>query len=421
MREPVCYMLASPLRRVLRLLADSAGAVILRRASIRRLLEARPLALPTAFLFAAAFLDLSLPSPLHPHPYSHPEAAGVVAAVLTNLVLGAALGAFWLLTALAAAEPVLALLMRAAEDDPLQLHWAEELRPAARCACLTALAAPQLLRCAAQAATAGVPTAFLALHFLAASLGYVMLVRMLVVVWRFPLFTSAVLASGPLIMASVAATALSNPITAAAAAAVLLALLFPATRDIRGRLATAARVRRLLAGGESSEEALRKAAQAVAAGGSAALAEDVLEKLRAAKPFRDRGVLEVELLTAAGRNMEAVDAGLAVLQEEQERAGRERRGGAGIHLAMAEACLRVDDMENAAAHADEAQELGAGPQALLRFALASFALGEREAGLRACRRILASRGSAGLARYRAPAREARRLLRRFEPVEEEEF
>ena len=410
-------MPASPLRRVLRQTADSAGAAILRRASIRRLLEAHPLALPTAFLFAAAFLDLSLPSPLPPP--THTEAASVVAAVLTNLVTAVALASFWLLTALAAAEPALALLMRAAEDDPLQLHLAEELRPAARCACLTALAAPQLLRCAAQAATAGLPTAFLALHFLAAALGYLMLVRMVVVVWRFPLFTSAVLASGPLLVASVAAMALSNPVTAAAAAALLLAMLFPATRDIRGRLAAAARVRRLLAGGEGSEEALRKAALAVAAGGSAALAEGVLERLRAAKPFRDREVLEVELLTAAGRYMEAVDAGLAALQDRPE--GREWRGGAGIHLAMAEACLRVDDMENAAAHADEAQELGAGPQALLRFALASFALGEREAGLGACRRILASRGSAGGERSRAPAREARRLLRRFEPVEEEEI
>ncbi len=408
-------MRASPLRRVLRLLADSAGAVILRRASIRRLLEARPLALPTVFLFVAAFLDLSLPSPTHPEP------AGGIAAVLINLGMGAALAAFWLLTVLAVAEPTLTLLMRSAEDDLLRLHWAEELRPAARCACLTALAAPQLLRCAAMAAIAGFPTAFLAMHFLAAVLGYAMLVRMVVVVWRFPFFTSAVLASGPLIVASVAATALSNPITAAAAAAVMLSLLVPATRDIRGRLAAAARVRLLLAEGESSEEALRKAAEATAAGGSAALAEEVLERLRAAKPFQGRGVLEVELLTAAGRNMEAVDAGLAVLQEGQERAGREWRGGAGVHLAMAEACLRVDDMENAAAHADEAQELGAGPQALLRFALASFALGEREAGLRACRRILASRGSTGPARVKATAREARRLLRRFEPVEEEEF
>ena len=144
-----------------------------------------------------------------------------------------------------------------------------------------------------------------------------------------------------------------------------------------------------------------------------ALAEEVLEKLRTAKSFRGRGVLEVELLMATGRYMEAVDAGLAAQQEEQ--------GGAGLHLAMAEACLRVDDMENAAAHADEAQERGAGPQALLCFALASFALGEREVGLRTCKRILASHSSAGSSRARATVREARWLLRRFEPVEEEEI
>jgi hypothetical protein len=375
----------------LRRLSDCVGAFIFRRNSITRLMRSGAVFWPSVFLFGAHFLRIFSAS-------GTDAVAGVLQLFVESLL--------WLLAVFAVAEPALTMLARAAEDNPVAVYLAARRRAQARTACLFSLAVSHLLYSVVVLAIPPDSAWFVSLSTSAALVGYALLVRMIRVCWRFSGASAVTMSLAPLLAAMTAAMILPLPQVVPVAAALMLAALPVVAGDIRNRLVAEYRILRLSRGGAPSPEELGNLLDMVSRGGSERQARILLSRLPPPEKPDSRGDLRIRTLIAAGDYLEAVDAGLELLQ-----AGN---GSAKLHLVLAEANLLSDDPGNAAAHAQEASDLGAGPKALAILAVASFELGEREDGLAACRRILAFHRRGRGKESAEAARLARSLLRRYE-------
>ena len=365
----------------LRAFADFAGAALLRRRSIRTCLNNRNLIPPLIVLFAATCLQLA---------FALASPGSLVWFVL--LPAGTLLHSlFWLIAAATVLEPITTLLLGLAEDDPLLLYWAQERRPQTRAAFLIALPAGLMLR--------ALLTPWLGLlgDLIAFVYGFLLLARTLAVGWRFNTMTALVLAAAPVLLILALAAALTEPVVAATTALIFIPLLWAATSDIRAQFRMDAAAEKLIAREKIAHEELtglvRDVIRLRAAGAAGRLVEAEGPPLATAQ--------RIALLTAAGRHLEAVDLGSKAIEAGESSAA--------LHLAMAEACLRTDDPEDAAAHAEEAYDLGGDPQALVLLAVASFGMGERESGTAACMRVLALEHGDRAAKL--AARQAKSLLR----------
>lgn len=332
---------------------------------------------------------------------------------LTYLIIGAiATTAYWIIAVLAIGEPLLSSLIAFSEEDPLLLLWPEEQRSAARCACLTALSIPLLL--IAFLTKLPAPNLILVLTFslVAILYGYSLLIRMLVVFWRFSFSASAVIAAGPAIVAIAMAVALAEPSIAFVTAVILIPILWLTTEDTRQRMMARMKVGSIATREELTAQDLEASSEIIRSAHSPRLAGILLDKIAGMEEEKGLQAIKVNLLLSAGKYIDAVDVGAAAIEAGQS--------GAELHLAMAEACLRSDDPENAAAHAQEAYELGAGPESLLLLAAAQFCLQEMESGISVCRRIIALGHTQKGKRNKRILRKAGFLLRHFESVMYEE-
>lgn len=387
-------------RQAWRQLADIAGALFLRRAAISRLLDSGPLVLPIALLTVSMALRI-------------PPAASSES-LLFSILDSAFLACFWILVLLAVAEPVLSIFMRSTESDPLLFYWFTERRSAVRTACAVSFAVPLLISSlAALILPTGTVTDVL-IPTLATMFGYSMLTRMIVVGWRFSFSASASLALAPLIIAMSLAMVLVVSPAAIVTAAVMFVAIPWAAGDLWRKVISSIRLRILLKEGLTSSKKLEEAVEAARMLRGGKYTTELLAAMDNVES-ESRPDLKVPALVAAGMYFEAVDTGLSALE------GMEGKRSAKLHLALSEACLRSDDLTNAAAHAHEASDLGGSPRALLYLALASLEMGEVEAGLAACRRIIAFHRRGRGKESTHAARWAKALLRRYEYPLLEEF
>ena len=129
--------------------------------------------------------------------------------------------------------------------------------------------------------------------------------------------------------------------------------------------------------------------------------------------------LKMRILSLGGKPLQAIDAGLAALE----------KGGANtsIHLALAEASLAVDDLENAAAHALEALDRAGstsataqGCEAMLLIAIASYDLDELESCEKISSRVFTFEHKRPDAKLKRILAEVKMLSRQFGPAIVEE-
>ncbi len=376
-------------------LADTAGLLLFHKRPIRRLLSSRALAIPAAILVFAVILSTTL---------TNTSADLIFYAVLLP-ALALFYSAFWIIASLSVLEPILTLMSRLAEDDPLMLHWAGERKPEARTACLSALAAVMLLRGILLAIVTVSPLPELIVDFFALPLGFALVARIINTGWRFSYANALVIATAPAVAAGAMALALTEIFPTAAVAILILALLWPATTDMRLRNALRRAVKDLLDREKIEPEEVGSAILRLACANDPQTAEDLIDRLDVDSLLAGRPLTRMMILASAGRHLDA--AALGVQESESGDTSAE------LHLALAEACLRTDDPDDAAAHAEEAYELGGDLRALIVLAVACFGMGERDSGSSACRRIIALYRKDRKAGNKAIVREARLLLRNF--------
>jgi len=372
-----------------------ANLLLFRRQPIRKLLSSRTLALPAVLLAFAIALNTTL-------SYTSGDML-FYAVLLPALVLF--FSTFWIVASLSLLEPTLTLMSNLAEDDPLMLHWAEERRPEARTACFSALAGVMLLRGIFLAITMLSPLPALVADFIALPLGFVLAARIINAGWRFSFSNAVVLVTAPAMVAGAMALALTEVFATLAVALLILALLWPATADMRLRYSLRREVKNLLGREKIEPEELEDVIHRLKRANDPWTAEDLIEELDVDSLLAGRVLSRMTIFASAGRHLEA-----AALGAQELEAGN---AGAELHLALAEASLRTDDPDDAAAHAEESYELGGDLRALIVLAVACFGMGERDSGASACRRIIALYRKEREAGNKAVVREARILLRNF--------
>jgi hypothetical protein len=383
------------LSRLGSLTADAVGALLFRKAPTRRLLRARVFTPFVAIIFISELLNAAF-APGASWSFLHWVLFAALA-VLRTL--------FWSAAVPALLSPTLSLTLRLAEDDPLMLHWGKEQRREVRTACVAALSATLLLRGVVLAVVSPFGTASLLADFTSVPMGFLLASRMISAGWRYRFTTSMVLATGPALVATALAVGLTNPVTAAAISLLMLAPLWFFTDDIRVRRAAGRAVRELVASDSMDSTKLEQVIHMLQEAGDPEDAILLLERMEADGEAQVTSELKIRLLTAGERQFEAAEVGSAVLEQGQ--------ASAELHIALADACLRTDDPEDAAAHAEEAYERGGSLEALLLLAVACFGMGERDSGTTACRRILALARKGSGREHRKMVGEAKILLRNF--------
>jgi hypothetical protein len=381
------------LNRLGRVAADAGATLLFRRAGIRRLLRSRAVLPFAAILLPAELLNSAFDSAA---PWSI-EGCALVAALAVLAT------AFWLTAALALLSPSLSLALRLAEDDPLELHWSGERRPEVRTACLAAISATLLLRAVILILESIPGSVFPLADLLAVPFGVALLARIVSVGWRYRLATALTVILGPALIALALATALANPLIAGAILLLMLPVLWKSMADMHRRSSARRIVRELLAAEKKDAARFTKVADSIRGANDPETAELLLSEVEGFEGLPVES--KVRLLIAAGHYIDAAELGSAELEREET--------GAALHLAMADACLRTDDPEDAAGHAEEAYERGGALEALLLLAVACFGMGERDSGADACQRILALGAKRDGPERRAIVREARMLLRNF--------
>jgi tetratricopeptide (TPR) repeat protein len=381
------------LNRLGRVAADAGGTLLFRKAGSRRLLRSR-----AVLTFAAILLPAELTNTAFNSNASWSLETGVLIAALAVLRT-----AFWLTAALALLEPALSLALQLAEDDPLELHWSGERRPEVRTACLAALSATLLLRAIILVVESIPGSVFPLADLVAMPIGVALLARIVSAGWRYSFTTALTIILGPALIALALATALANPLIAGVVLLLMLPLMWISTGDMRRRASARRAVKELLAADRTDTARFASAAQSILGANDPETAALLLSKVASFEMLPAES--KVHLLIAAGRHLEAAEAGTAALERGETDAV--------LHLAMADACLRSDDPEDAAGHAEEAYERGGALEALLLLAVACFGMGERDSGADACRRILALGAKRDKRGSKAIVREARMLLRNF--------